>query len=316
MYDTPILLIIFNRADTAQQVFDTIKQIRPKYLFVAADGPRLNKPEDIEKCKLTRAIIDQVDWVCEVKTLFRDVNRGCGRGPAEAITWFFENVEEGVILEDDCLPSNEFFTFTAAMLQKYRSNDKVMLVAGTNLLGKWKETEQGYHFSSYVHTWGWATWRNAWDLYDFELNQWGQDNTLNCFKEILPNRNVYNRFKEIFDYTKANINNITWWDFQWCYCVLQNRGLCVVPAVNLITNIGIGTDSTHTSNKNDKGTPILKTGALQVDYTNSVLLLADSEFDKKIYKLTLERNTNFLSLIFEGLKRNYKRILKLLTINR
>lgn len=109
MLSTPVLFIVFNRVQTTQQVFDRIKQVQPKYLFVAADGPRPDKPDDIQKCADTRKIIEQIDWDCELKTLFREENRGCGYGPAEAITWFFEHVEYGIILEDDCLPSLSFF---------------------------------------------------------------------------------------------------------------------------------------------------------------------------------------------------------------
>ncbi len=183
MFETPILFIVFNRPDTTQQVFNVIKRIKPKYLFVAADGPRPDVPADIEKCKRTRLIVEQVDWDCEIKTLFRDQNKGCGRGPAEAITWFFEYVDEGIILEDDCVPHIEFFKFIPLMLEKYRNESRIFLIIGTNFLGEWRPKKHSYFFSLFAHTWGWATWKRAWKLYDFELNKLGIKGKLPAIKK-------------------------------------------------------------------------------------------------------------------------------------
>jgi hypothetical protein len=173
---TPVLFIIFNRPGTTQQVFDAIKQQKPKYLFVAADGPRPDKPDDKEKCKATRAIIDQVDWDCNLKTLFRDENRGCGYGPAEAITWFFDHVEEGIILEDDCLPSPYFFKFCSVILERYKSDTRIGIISGTNPLIRWNINQKDYIFSRFGSTWGWATWRRAWMYFDHEMNNWEKIN--------------------------------------------------------------------------------------------------------------------------------------------
>ena len=152
MFETPILLLLFNRPQTAQKVFDEIKKIKPKYLYIAADGPRKDKPEDYSKCAETRQIIHQIDWECEVKTLFRDKNRGCGLGPAEAITWFFEHVEQGIILEDDCLASNSFFSFCEETLELYKNDARIFVISGYNPIGRWGYSTNTYSFSLIRYT--------------------------------------------------------------------------------------------------------------------------------------------------------------------
>src|SRR5450759_4497034 len=122
-FETPVLFLIFNRSDTTQQVFNQIRQIKPKYLFVAADGPRLDRPVEIEKCLETKSIIQQIDWDCELKSLFSETNLGCRVGVSSAITWFFENVEQGIILEDDCLPDLSFFPYCENLLNKYKDDN-------------------------------------------------------------------------------------------------------------------------------------------------------------------------------------------------
>jgi hypothetical protein len=213
---TPILFIIFNRPDTTQQVFDAIRQAQPKQLFVAADGPREDKPSEAPKCQQTRDIIKQVDWQCEVRTLFQEKNLGCGPGPATAITWFFENVEEGIILEDDCLPSADFFIFCEVLLDYYRDNKKIMHISGDNFQYDRRRGKGSYYFSAWAdcHAWGWATWRRAWKHFDF--------------------------------YCTSAEHRRTVWDWQWGVSVRNNGGLAIVPNINLVSNIGVGSDATHT----------------------------------------------------------------------
>ena len=160
MFNTPILFIIFNRPDTAKKVFKKIQKIEPKQLFIAADGPRKNKPEDVELCKQTREILNGINWDCELITLLREENVGCKKGPADAISWFFEHVEEGIILEDDCLPSDSFFPFCEELLEKYRYDTRIMHIGGSIQLPDY-ENPDSYYFSRLSHVWGWATWKRA-----------------------------------------------------------------------------------------------------------------------------------------------------------
>lgn len=169
-FDIPILFVIFNRPDTTQKVFDEIRKQQPKYLYVAADGPRIGKSEDQMKCQITRAIIDQVDWDCDLKLLFREENLGCGKAVSSAITWFFDQEEMGIVLEDDCLPHPDFFQYCKELLIKYKDVDKVKFISGTNFDIKSNQTDASYYFSAYIHVWGWASWRRVWKDYHYNLS--------------------------------------------------------------------------------------------------------------------------------------------------
>ena len=249
MFNTPILFIIFNRPHTAQKVFDVIKKQKPKYLFVAADGPRPGNHEDIKKCQETRNIIKQIDWDCELKTLFRDENRGCGYGPAEAITWFFDNVEQGIILEDDVLPHPSFFPFCEELLERFKNDERISMISGINFLGKWKNNKYSYIFSNLGSTPGWASWRRMWTNFDYNLINWKNKKYQNNIKNNLYFSSIFNYYKEKFDFYAHSPKNDVW-DYQWL-CTTIAHGFTIVPSVNLISNIGFGDDATHTiSSKN------------------------------------------------------------------
>lgn len=245
MFKTPILFLIFNRPEITRIVFEEIKKQKPKYLFVAADGARSNNIEDIEKCKATRDIVlNGVNWDCEVKTLFRTENLGCGLAVSQAITWFFDNVEQGIILEDDCLPHHSFFRFCETLLEKYKDNENIYVISGDNFQDGIQRGNASYFFSNYCHIWGWASWRNAWNSYDFNLKQ------LELFKEKKMIKKIDNRifFKnywfEILD--KVANKSIDTWDYQLMFAIWNNKGVTVIPNINLISNIGFGKDATHT----------------------------------------------------------------------
>ena len=213
---TPVLLIIFNRPGTTQQVFEAIRRAQPKQLFVAADGAREDELGEALRCQQTRDIVKQVDWPCEVRTLFQEKNLGCGPGPATAITWFFDNVEQGIILEDDCVPCADFLIFCEELLDYYRDNEKVMHISGDNFQYGRRRGNGSYYFTAWVgyHAWGWATWRRAWKHFDF--------------------------------YCTSAEHRKTVWDWQWGTSVRDKGGLGIVPNVNLVSNIGVGLDATHT----------------------------------------------------------------------
>ncbi len=172
---TPVLLVIFNRPKTTQLVFEAIRRAKPARLYIAADGPRKNVESDIKNCAEARKIVEQIDWDCAVQTLFRNGNVNCGRGPSSAFTWFFEHEEEGIILEDDCLPSQSFFWFCQELLEYYRDDTRVMHIGGNNFLNGWKkDNDYSYYFSRSGHIWGWATWRRAWKMFDFNIKNYAK----------------------------------------------------------------------------------------------------------------------------------------------
>jgi hypothetical protein len=245
MFDTPILFLIFNRPEITKIVFEEIKKQKPKYLYVAADGARPHIVEDLEKCKATRElVIEGVDWDCEVETLFRDENLGCGIAVSEAITWFFENVEQGIILEDDCLPHPSFFGYCETLLEKYRENKSVYVISGDNFQNGMQRGDASYFFSNYAYVWGWASWRRAWNSYDFNLNQ------LEVFKEkkLIKKIDIRTVFKNYWFAILEDVANkeIDTWDYQLLFTIWNNSGVTIVPNVNLISNIGFGKDATHT----------------------------------------------------------------------
>lgn len=211
---TPVLLLVFNRPHTTRVVMDSIRSVRPATLFIAADGPRLERPDDTVKCAQARQIATKVDWDCQVRTLFRDVNLGAGPAVAQAVTWFFEHVSAGIILEDDCVPSASFYRFCQELLRYYDDNPLIMHVSGDNFQYGRRRGTASYYFSHYTHSWGWASWRRAWAHYDFTL--------------IPPS-------------DRPHI-----WDAQWTLSVERNHGFSIVPNLNMVTNIGFGDDATHT----------------------------------------------------------------------
>lgn len=298
--DVPVLFMIFNRPETTIKVFDAIKAEKPKKLFIAADGPRMNKPGESEKCDQVRKIATAVDWDCEVKTLFRDVNLGCGRAPAEAITWFFENVEEGIILEDDCLPSHDFFQYCAALLERYRHDSRIMEIGGNNLLDpEFNKNNYSYYFSNHNMIWGWATWRRAWKLYDFEMKLYKKVFHTQYLESCFRSDYELDYFKFLFDKTVDNIGEITWWDYQWEFVRRLNSGLVIVPSKNLVVNLGLGSNATHTTDPHGTGFN-LKFESLDFPLTHPEFILADAIKDDNFFRNTF---TTGLSRIKSNLKK-------------
>lgn len=236
MFNTPILFLVFNRPDKTQKVFEAIRNVKPTQLFVSADGPRFNVKGEKEKCDLVRSICTAVDWDCDLRLLFRDSNLGCGKAVSEGISWFFENVEEGIILEDDCLPCSSFFLFCVELLNRYRYNQKISHICGNNFqMGK-KRGNSSYYFSRYTHIWGWATWRRAWNDYDFTMAEY----------ERLKNNYPYKKLLPIGMMDAVKYGYLDTWDVQWMYTNFLKDKLSIMPNINLVENIGFTDDATHT----------------------------------------------------------------------
>ncbi|MGQ4647513.1 glycosyltransferase family 2 protein [Lyngbya aestuarii] len=245
---TPVAFLIFNRPDTTEKVFELIRQAQPTKLLVVADGPRTHLPGEVEKCAATRKIIDRVDWDCEVLTNFSEKNLGCKRRVSTGLDWVFSEVEEAIILEDDCLPAPSFFSFCEALLEKYRHDDRIMMIGGSNFQSGQSRTSYSYFFSKHMFIWGWATWRRAWQYYDVEMKTWPEYKELDLIdsycEDFLDKKYWVNRFDCTFD---GSINS---WDYQWIYACWCQNGLSIVPNSNLISNIGFGVDATHTFDTN------------------------------------------------------------------
>lgn len=242
---TPVVLLIFNRPDATEKVFEVIRQVKPPLLLVVADGPREDKPDDIRKCNAARAIVDCVDWDCKVLKNYSEINLGCGRRPASGLDWVFEMVEEAIILEDDCVPHPTFFRFCEELLERYRYDQRIMSISGQNVQFGRRRTEYSYYFSRYNHGWGWATWRRAWQYFDFDMKLWPEVLDKNLLKDILVDTHVVKNWTKIFQLTYDKFINC--WDYQFTFsCWIQN-GLSILSDVNLVSNIGHGSEASNTT---------------------------------------------------------------------
>lgn len=282
LVESPILFLVFNRPDVTALVFNEIKKAKPKKLYVAADGARHD--EELNKCNIVREIATNIDWNCELLTLFRDENLGCKYAISSAISWFFENEEQGIILEDDCLPSNDFFRFCDEMLEHYKDETKVRFIGGSNFQFGSKRGNASYYFSNLSHVWGWASWRRVWNEYDVELVKLKDLDHYEIFNSIFNNPFLASDWYEIIQ--KLYNNEIDTWDYQLSITNLFSGGLSVIPNANLISNIGFGNDATHTFSAN--GFENISYGELDTIIIHPVSFLPEKAAD--FFTLSKEHN--------------------------
>jgi len=247
---TPVALIIFNRPDTTAKVFAEIRRARPLNLLVVADGPRIGRPDDKERCLAARAVVEQIDWPCEVVKNYSDINLGCRSRVSTGINWVFEKEEEAIILEDDCVPHPAFFRFCEELLARYRHDDRIAHIGGTNYQFGRRRTPHSYYFSRYNHIWGWASWRRAWKDYDVDMKIWPEVRDGNWLQDVLTEKRLVRYWQKNFD--KVFAREIDTWDFQWTLACWVNSRLSILPAVNMISNIGCNADATHTLDSNSR----------------------------------------------------------------
>jgi hypothetical protein len=245
---TPIVFIIFNRPEKTEAIFESIRLARPEQLFIIADGPR-NEAE-LSKCLSARAITENIDWPCEVRRQYLKKNRGVRYAPPEGISWVFEHVDRAIFLEDDCLPNPSFFPFCEELLERYKDDERIMHISGNNFepLGKYS-SEDSYWFSHIPYLWGWATWKRAWKFYDPSMHDWPQIRNSEILKKAFPDKAVLNRWQYVLDnYFTGKAYS---WDGPWVIACLEREGLCINPGTNLVTNIGFGSEATHSSSTDD-----------------------------------------------------------------
>jgi len=247
---TAVLFMVFNRPDTTELVFDKIRQAKPPRLYIAADGPRGEHEDEEEKVAKVREIATRINWPCEVKTLFREKNLGCKKAVSESITWFFEHEEQGIILEDDCLPHLNFFTFCETLLDRYAEDTKVSVITGNNFQNGCWRGDASYYYSKYTMCWGWATWRRTWQHYQGDLTFWPNWRRSNSWLKQTPNKNERRYWERLFE--KIRAGQIDTWDIPWIASVWYYGGLTATPNMNLVSNIGFREDATHTISKNSK----------------------------------------------------------------
>lgn len=243
--ETPVAFFVFNRPDVTQRVFAQIAKARPRKLLVVCDGPRAHLAAEAEQVAAVRTIIDQVDWSCDVLRNYSDTNLGCKQRIATGLEWVFSKFEEAIILEDDCLPDSSFFPFCQQLLRKYRHDDRVAAISGDNFQSQNVCQEDSYYFSKYFHCWGWASWRRAWRDFDVNMSAWPD------FRDTGQLRNVCETMFETWYWAQIFENvhrgNVDTWDVQWLFGCLSRQQYTVIPAKNLVSNVGFGAAGTHTT---------------------------------------------------------------------
>jgi hypothetical protein len=279
---TPVAFIIFNRPDTTERVFAEIAKAKPPQLLVVGDGPRANRQGDAEKVAATRAIIQQVDWDCEVITNFSDVNLGCKKRVSSGIDWIFEQVEEAIILEDDCLPDPSFFRYCQEMLERYRQDQRIGMISGDNFQFGRSYGDDSYYFSKYVHIWGWATWRDRWvDSYDVNIAKWPRVRDEGRMVDMVEDVREARYWEKIFE--RVYLGRIDTWDYQWVFSNWIEGRISIMPSRNLISNIGFGVGATHTTGASDVAD--LPVFTLKFPLTHPVGIFRNIRADAVNYKI-------------------------------
>lgn len=241
---TPVAFFIFRRPDTTARVFETIRLVKPPKLLVVADGPSPDRAGEAELCEQTKAIINQVDWDCEVITNYAIQNLGCRTRVSSGLDWVFANVEEAIILEDDCLPDPTFFPFAEELLNHYRHDTRIFSITGQNVQLGQQRGEHSYYFSRYTHCWTWASWRRAWQHYDLDMKVWPEVRDRHLLADILSDPQTVKVWEQTFQMCYEGKLNT--WDFQWTFANFVQNGLNIISQKNLVTNIGFGAGGTNT----------------------------------------------------------------------
>lgn len=284
----PILLLVFNRPDTTRRVFDTIRRVQPARLYLAADGPRASRAGEVERVKEVREIVSNIDWPCEVKTLFRDSNLGCKNAVSEAITWFFTQEPEGIVLEDDCVPHPQFFLYCGELLERFRNDERIGFISGTSLYDLRKEgltwDGEDFVFSRYLSVWGWASWRRVWKDYDPDILSWPIDKE--AISALTENSRLRSAHIKLFDKIHAGL--IDTWDYQVGLMLWKNSRLAITPRFNLIENIGFNDDATHTQSANNLMAKLSRMSPSNLTFplTSPHLIMRNRFYEKKLEALS------------------------------
>ena len=280
-FKIPVVVIIFNRPDKTKILYESLKYYKPSKLLIISDGPRNSFKDEKEKVAQSRKVFEKIDWECEVLFNISETNLGCRERIISGLNWVFDREEKAIILEDDCIPSEEFFTFMELMLSKYQANKKISSVCGTNFLPDWSKTKDSYLYSKYCHVWGWGTWKDRWEKIDFNLDRLDEIKKTKFLKGYLGTFRAYLYWHWIFNNVKKK--KIDSWAYIWNFTNFINKSISIIPVTNLLSNIGIGKDSSHTRSlpyKYITAQESKKKLQFPLKYPSNLLL--DSEYDFKV----------------------------------
>lgn len=305
MNKIPVLVLIFNRPKKFERIIKSLRKIKPKKIYIFANGPRDQYLKDIKLCIATRKLINKINWNCKIHTNFQKKNLGINLGIYTGISWFFKNVKFGIVLEDDCIPNLSFFKFVNALEKKYSKNKSIGIISGNNFLKN--KSKYDYFYTKWSFTWGWATWRRNWNSFDFKLRFWKNYRKTDDWKKLNKDFNQYKTFTHIFNFS-LNINKIDFisWDYRWMLHLWFKKLINIVPKHNLVKNIGFDSDATHTFKKNNNLN--LRVKNLKFPLTNTNRMQIDKNFDDQIfYKVYYSKKNFFLE---------YLKNIKFLTLNK
>jgi hypothetical protein len=286
--DTPILFLTYKRFGTSELVFESIKRVKPKKLYFVSNAPKNNDLEEFEKILKVRSLINQIDWDCDVKTLFREEYLEVKQSITLSISWFFSLEEKGIILEDDCVPSLSFFTFCQELLNFYENNTEVYSIGGCCFFEDLNLPDNEYRFSKHAYIWGWATWRRAWLKYDLNMVEWPEFKNSNSFKSIF--KNILVRYYWIRIFNLVYTSKINTWDYQWLYSIWLNDGITIIPNRNLISNVGFGLDSnfTHDNNSLEANMKVSEVRFPLNHFEGKIINKLEQEYvEKYIYRISI-----------------------------
>jgi hypothetical protein len=275
-----VLLIAFNRPEKTERVLEAVRIAGSRRLYLAADGPRVVVPSDADRCERTRRVLDDITWPCRVQRLYRPSNLGCKCGVETAIDWFLAHEESGIILEDDCVPADDFFPFCAELLDRYRECPEVMMIGGHNQLGTWAASQASYMFSRTAPFWGWATWRRAWALYDPAMASWGDPETRAFVRSRMPFIE-YRINSQKFDAVYGG--RLDSWGYAWTLSMLISDGVSVIPASSLISNIGFDSEATHTKRPSHRAGAV-PTSAITWPLQHPASTTPDIQFERALFR--------------------------------
>lgn len=245
----PVAILNFNRPHLTRRVFEVVRQIKPRRLLLIADGPRDSRPDDVRLCAEVRAIFDEINWECEVSRKFSDTNLGSFRSNSSGLNWVFDTVEEAIVIEDDCVPSLSFFRYCAELLERYRDDDRVGVISGYNLGYPLPGgANDSYFFSAYALTWAWASWRRVWKQVDLDMSWWNKDAGKDTLRAIFPRPAEWQYWHELYEriHNKQMKNG---WDYQLILSSFRHGQCCIIPRINLVSNIGFGPDGTNVTDE-------------------------------------------------------------------
>jgi hypothetical protein len=298
----PVVLLVFNRPQAVSRVMDVLSEVKPTKLYVVADGPREDHSEDESRCERVRNTVTDIEWDCDLRTNFADENLGLRKRIPSGLSWVFDKEERAIILEDDCVPHLDFFRFCDELLEYFEDDDRVGMISGTNLLGRWKDDKYSYHSVNLMSVWGWATWKSRWEDFDVDMTEWENPEAKRAVQDSYTVRSAYETRWAAYD--RAYRGQMETWAYPWAFSQLVRNRRCIIPSRNLVTNVGDEGEGTH----NMKGNPFvqLRTYEMKWPLHHNTYIVPDREFSRRVMK---KKNVDTAKLFVRRLvKQGYSKI--------